>query len=110
MKRDPRRRYSTTPRFAAAPGQPPVFPGLMPRRILPKSGHILHQVIAGDRLDRLAQRYYGDGRLWWVIAQANPEVGVASDLLYINEITPDARVHLRIGTDIAIPPRPEDAE
>ena len=25
----------------------------------------------GDRLDGLAQRYYGDSSLWWIIAQAN---------------------------------------
>ena len=25
----------------------------------------------GDRLDTLAQRYYGDVSLWWVIAKAN---------------------------------------
>ncbi len=25
----------------------------------------------GDRLDMLAQRYYGDSNLWWVIAKAN---------------------------------------
>ena len=25
----------------------------------------------GDRLDTLAQRYYGDSNLWWIIAKAN---------------------------------------
>ena len=25
----------------------------------------------GDRFDTLAQRYYGDSNLWWVIAKAN---------------------------------------
>ena len=25
----------------------------------------------GDRLDSLAQRYYGDSNLWWIIAKAN---------------------------------------
>tara|TARA_B100000214_G_scaffold353732_1_gene310000 strand:+ start:615 stop:893 length:279 start_codon:yes stop_codon:yes gene_type:complete len=25
----------------------------------------------GDRLDILAQRYYGDSNLWWIIAKAN---------------------------------------
>ena len=25
----------------------------------------------GDRLDNLAGKYYGDGRLWWVIAAAS---------------------------------------
>lgn len=25
----------------------------------------------GDRLDIIAQRYYGDSNLWWIIAKAN---------------------------------------
>ena len=25
----------------------------------------------GDRLDIIAQRYYGDSSLWWIIAKAN---------------------------------------
>ena len=28
----------------------------------------------GDRLDSIAQRFYNDVRLWWVIATANPQV------------------------------------
>ena len=38
------------------------------------SGQIAYQttVLRGaQRLDVLAQRYYGDGRLWWVIAAAS---------------------------------------
>lgn len=27
-----------------------------------------------DRLDRIAQQYYGDASLWWVIADANPSI------------------------------------
>lgn len=27
---------------------------------------------AGDRFDLLAQTYYGDSSLWWVISRANP--------------------------------------
>lgn len=33
-----------------------------------------HLVIATDRLDLLAQQYYGDPTLWWNIADANPEI------------------------------------
>ena len=29
---------------------------------------------AGDRLDLLAADLYGDGSLWWRIADANPEI------------------------------------
>lgn len=28
----------------------------------------------GDRADLLANRFYGDPTMWWVIAYANPEV------------------------------------
>jgi hypothetical protein len=30
-----------------------------------------YQVQSNDRIDLLAQRFYGDARLWWVIAAAN---------------------------------------
>jgi nucleoid-associated protein YgaU len=33
-----------------------------------------HQVTGSDRLDLLAQQYYGDPHLWWEIADANPEI------------------------------------
>lgn len=32
---------------------------------------ITYTILEGDRLDSLAGRYYGDGRLWWVIAAAS---------------------------------------
>jgi phage tail protein X len=27
--------------------------------------------IQGDRLDNLAYKYFGDSRLWWILARAN---------------------------------------
>jgi len=44
----------------------------------------------GDRLDKLSQQYYGTSEYYWVIASANPDVGLNS--LYIPE-----------GTQIRIP-------
>jgi hypothetical protein len=32
------------------------------------------QVTSSDTIDQLAQRYYHDPTLWWVIADANPEI------------------------------------
>ena len=29
--------------------------------------------LEGDRLDLMADQFYKDSRLWWIIAQANPE-------------------------------------
>lgn len=39
-----------------------------------KSGNLRttnYVISEGDRLDVIAGRYYGDGRLWWVIAAAS---------------------------------------
>lgn len=48
--------------------------------LVPKRGDISYRVQAGDRMDRLATRFYGDTSLWWVISVANsidePAVGL----------------------------------
>jgi phage tail protein X len=33
-----------------------------------------YQVIGSDRLDTLAQAFYGDSTKWWAISDANPEI------------------------------------
>lgn len=33
---------------------------------------------SGDRYDTLAQEYFGDSSLWWMIASANPQYGLGS--------------------------------
>lgn len=33
-----------------------------------------YQLVQGDTLDTLSQKYFNDPELWWVIADANPEV------------------------------------
>lgn len=45
----------------------------------------------GDRLDLLAQEFYGDISLWWIIAAGNPEV------LSLNSL------FIPVGTEIRIP-------
>ena len=47
----------------------------------------------GDRLDLLANRFYGDVKLWWIIAQAN-HVGNGSLAL-------DSGIQLRIPQDVS---------
>ena len=47
----------------------------------------------GDRLDSLANSYYNDNTLWWVIAMANNNV--TKGALY-----PEPGTQLRIPTDI----------
>ena len=46
----------------------------------------------GDRLDLLANNFYGDPSLWWIIASAN---SLAGDSLY-----PPIGIQLRIPTDV----------
>tara|TARA_B100001564_G_C20426903_1_gene572730 strand:+ start:26 stop:319 length:294 start_codon:yes stop_codon:yes gene_type:complete len=48
--------------------------------------------IFGDRLDTIAQRFYGDANLWWIIAKAN-EIGKG-------QIGLDLEKKLRIPTEI----------
>lgn len=43
-------------------------------KIEPSDGDLEVYVEDGDRLDRLAHRYYGDQDLWWVIAVRNEMV------------------------------------
>jgi|SRR6056300_1103589 len=45
----------------------------------------------GDRLDLLAQQFYGDISLWWIISAGNPEV------LSLNSL------FIPVGTEIRIP-------
>ena len=48
--------------------------------------------IYGDRFDTIAQRYYNDSTLWWIIAKANE--------LSKGQISPDPLKKLRIPTEI----------
>ena len=43
----------------------------VPPEIVPQDGDAVHHVTSSDRIDSLAKKYYGDSRLWWVIAQVN---------------------------------------
>jgi nucleoid-associated protein YgaU len=56
-----------------------------------RSGDFRYQVKQGDRLDLLANRFYRDPRMWWLISDANP------DLLYPDDL-------LEPGTYLIIPP------
>ena len=47
----------------------------------------------GDRFDILAQTYYSDSNLWWVISIANPQFNQ-------NSIFPPLGVQIRIPTNI----------
>lgn len=36
--------------------------------------YVSHMITDSDRLDNLANQYYGDPTQWWMIANANPEL------------------------------------
>ncbi len=50
----------------------------------------------GDRLDLLAQQFYGDISLWWIIATGNPEV------LSLNSLFVPVGTEIRIPTNISL--------
>jgi hypothetical protein len=74
-------RYRDARRFVAESPQLRAFPGVRPRDIPATSGVLEHLISANDRLDRLAQHYYDDARLWWLIMDANPHLTFAGDIL-----------------------------
>jgi hypothetical protein len=49
---------------------------------------------SGDRFDRLAQQYYNDYTLWWVIS-------IANDNLSQNSLYPPGGTQIRIPTNIS---------
>lgn len=55
-------------------GETESFSGIRPREIPSLEGVIEHLVAEGDRLDLLARYYYNNDRLWYRIADANPDV------------------------------------
>ena len=46
-----------------------------------KNTDVIREVMYGDRLDILAEQYYGDSTLWWIIAKAN---ALSGDSYFIN--------------------------
>lgn len=50
----------------------------------------------GDRLDLLANQFYGDSNLWWIISSANRDL-------------PQNSFHLPPGTQLRIPSNPGQA-
>ena len=59
------------------------------RRNVEKSGDIHVITQQGDRLDLLAEQFYGSSRLWWFLASANG----------LNTMNVKAGTKLRIPTD-----------
>jgi nucleoid-associated protein YgaU len=110
-------RYADAARFAPDDAGQVPFAGVRARSIGPATPVIEHEVTAGDRLDLLALNYYQDDRLWWRIADANPEFLFAGSLLYetlpeeelaaLGSLSPEEQAeatrNLRPGSVILIP-------
>jgi len=74
-------RYEKSRKFSPSSDGKEVFTGIRPRDIGTATGVVEHLVKAGDRLDLLARHYYNDDRLWWRIADANPEFLYGGDMV-----------------------------
>ena len=64
-------RYKNTPNFTGY-GDVDPFKGIRARDIGAEPGVVEYVWRAGDRLDLVANYYYGDPRMWWLILDANP--------------------------------------
>ena len=81
-------RYSTTPITKDLEGTRMYKTVKYP--IIPRNGNDIYVITTdGDRYDRLAQRYYSDTSLWWVISTANAEYPQ-------NSLFPPVGIQLRI--------------
>ena len=84
-------RYSNTIIKKDKDGKRYYKPTIVPN-IPIKDSDIFVYPVYGDRFDIIAQKYYGDSNLWWIIAKANE--------LSSGDIAPKPDVKLRIPTVI----------
>ena len=87
------KRYSNIPRRKSPDGKRIYRTVRYP--IVPKSVNDIYvYTTAGDRFDTLAQQYYNDSSLWWVIS-------ISNDSLDQNSLTPPVGSQIRIPQDIS---------
>ncbi len=85
-------RYDNIPLILSSNDKPMLQTVRYPE--IPKSENDIYVFTTiGDRYDILAQQYYGDSNLWWVISNANNEINKGS-------LTPP------VGSQIRIPANP----
>ena len=83
-------RYSKIPKTNSPTGKKMYQTVKYPE--IPKSFEDVYvYTTAGDRFDTLAQQYYGDSSLWWIIS-------ISNGTLMQNSLTPP------VGSQIRIPP------
>ena len=64
------KRYSTTRKKVDRSGSRVYATTLYPEMPIENSDQFIYTK-EGDRLDKLADKYYGDHTLWWILAKAN---------------------------------------
>ncbi|HEY5955117.1 MAG TPA: hypothetical protein VIV60_01140 [Polyangiaceae bacterium] len=69
-------RYSAEDTYASSDPERATHPitGVRPHQTVDSLVRREHRVIAGERLDQLAQKYYGDPLLFWLICDANDTI------------------------------------
>ena len=84
-------RYSTIPTFKNQKGI--TFYTTVKYPEIPFSDNDFYVITQqGDRYDLLANQYYGDYTLWWIIPSANPQ-------LKLNSLYPAEGVQIRIPSN-----------
>ena len=86
------KRYANTPKIKS-PGGKRMYQTVRYPEIPRLLSDVYVYTVAGDRFDTLAQQYYGDSDLWWIIS-------VANNNLNQNSLTPP------LGSQIRIPSNP----
>ena len=75
-------RYNNTTKKINKKGKRVFRPTMYPKVPIKDSDIFIYPKF-GDRLDTLAQKYYGDVAMWWIIAKANgldtAEIGLDTD-------------------------------
>jgi phage tail protein X len=73
-------RYQTIPVIKTTTGKQAYATSRYPE--IPLSENDIYVYASqGDRYDLLALNYYGDSSLWWIIAAANPNLGLNTLIL-----------------------------
>lgn len=75
-------RYESARRFDGEGQARPRFRGVQPRTPGTPEPVLEHTVAVRERLDTLGHHYFADPRLWYRIAEANPDALFAEDLLF----------------------------
>ena len=96
--------YEKSPLFEENDQGELVFKGIRARERHTPEPILEHSLTAGARLDSLAQNYYADARAWRRIADANPDILFAEDLIYEREPDEHGRLE-RLGELRLIPGR-----